>query len=59
MVMGCNVIQEVKGLTKKLCFVLLSRSKTSSMQNSRVIVYIVTSFYMVVACIIMYCQDDQ
>ena len=27
--MGCNIIQEVKGLTKKLCFVLLSRKKTS------------------------------
>ena len=29
MVMGCNIIQEVKGLTKKLCYVLLSRRKTS------------------------------
>ena len=29
MVMGYNIIQEVKGLTKKLYFVLLSRRKAS------------------------------
>ena len=29
MVIGCNIIEEVKGLTKKLYFGLLSRRKTS------------------------------
>ena len=33
MVMGCNIIQEVKGLTMKLRFVLLSRRKTSFYAN--------------------------
>ena len=51
-VMGCNIIQKVKGLTKKLYFVLLSRRNTSFYA-------IVTFFYMVVACITMYCQDYQ
>ena len=41
MVMGCNIIQEVKGLTKKLCFVFLSRRKTSFYANFRLIVQIV------------------
>ena len=50
------IIQEVKGLTKKLYFVLLSRRKTSFYAKFRFIVHIV---YMVVACIIMYCQHYQ
>ena len=50
MVMGCNIIQEVKGLTKKLYFVLQSRRKTSFYAKFQV------HCYMVVAFIIMYCQ---
>ena len=49
MVMGCNIIQEVKGLTKKLCFVLLSRRMTTFYAK---LFTLFTCFYMVVACII-------
>ena len=38
-VMGCNII-EVKGLTKKLYFVLLSRRKTSFFAKFRLFVYL-------------------
>ena len=45
MVMGCNIIQEVKGLMKKLHFVLLSRRKTSFYAKFHVnIVHIVYLF---------------
>ena len=36
MVMGCIIIQEVKGLTKKLYFVSLSRRKTTFYAKFRV-----------------------
>ena len=84
-----NIIQEVKGLMNKLCFVswiciyiktlvtYTLRRKTNiiqevnyalfyclggrlvSMQNFRLIVPLFTGFYMVVACIILFCQDYQ
>ena len=44
MVMGCNIIQEVKGLMKKLNFVLLSVRKTSFYAKFQLIVHIVYLF---------------
>ena len=48
MVMGCNIIQEVKGLTKNY---LLSRRKTSFYAKFQIALF--PCFYMVMACIIM------
>ena len=49
MVMDCILIQEVKGLTKKLYFVILSRRKICNI-SLRFIVHII---YMVMGCIII------
>ena len=53
--MGCNIIQEVKGLTNKLCFVLLSRKKNSFYAKFQVtqLFTMFTCFYVVVACSIV------
>ena len=49
-----SVLQEVKGLTKKLYFIILPVGRPVSMQNFRLNVYTV---YLFLTCIIMYCQD--
>ena len=45
MVMDCNIIQEVKGLTKKLYFIVLSRRKICNI-SLRLIVHLILHGYM-------------